>query len=401
MLTRLRPGKPSPALVISCIALFVALSGSSYAVIVLPKNSVGTKQLKKNAVTSAKVKNNALTGADVNEATLVLPPAANTAGLEQAVQGLQARVAELERKLAAVSYDDAAKLFRFNGVNVQVVDGTGDTEDTPNGLGNLIVGYNESNGDTRTGSHNLVVGQFHTYSSFGGLIAGYNNSVTGTTATVSGGRQNTASGSYASVSGGQLNTASGSLASVSGGEENTASGSFASVSGGEENTSGAGGAWVSGGLRNTATGLRASVSGGKENTASGSQASVSGGQLNTASGSYASVSGGGANTASGFEQWLAGTLNIRTATVPVPGAGSVEGNGAYFTRAVSQVCSAGELLLSGGGYWQPVTDVNDDDEELPLNHSRVLDAKDGWSIRGGNDTNIDRTLVVQALCLGP
>lgn len=81
MLTRLRPGKPSPALVISCLALFVALSGSSYAVIVLPKGSVGNKQLRNNAVKSPKIANNQVTGADVNEATLGQVPSAGNAGL--------------------------------------------------------------------------------------------------------------------------------------------------------------------------------------------------------------------------------------------------------------------------------------------------------------------------------
>jgi hypothetical protein len=80
MFTRLRPGKPSPALVISCFALFVALSGSSYAVIVLPKNSVGTKQLRNNAVKSGKIADNQVTGADVNEATLSQVPSAASAG---------------------------------------------------------------------------------------------------------------------------------------------------------------------------------------------------------------------------------------------------------------------------------------------------------------------------------
>src|SRR6476620_4280879 len=47
---------PSPALVISLIALFVALGGTSYAAITtLPKNSVGTAQIKNGAVTSAKL----------------------------------------------------------------------------------------------------------------------------------------------------------------------------------------------------------------------------------------------------------------------------------------------------------------------------------------------------------
>jgi len=46
---------PSPALVISLIALFVALGGTTYAATRLPANSVGTKQLRKGAVTPPKV----------------------------------------------------------------------------------------------------------------------------------------------------------------------------------------------------------------------------------------------------------------------------------------------------------------------------------------------------------
>ena len=56
---------PSPAMIVACVALFVALGGTSYAAIMLPAHSVGTKQIKKNAVTSAKVKNATLTGADL------------------------------------------------------------------------------------------------------------------------------------------------------------------------------------------------------------------------------------------------------------------------------------------------------------------------------------------------
>ena len=57
--------RPSPAMVVACLALGLALGGTSYAAIKLPKNSVGAKQLKKNAVTSPKIKANAVTGADV------------------------------------------------------------------------------------------------------------------------------------------------------------------------------------------------------------------------------------------------------------------------------------------------------------------------------------------------
>src|SRR5437870_6993515 len=43
---RLRRFIPSPALVVACTALFVALAGTGYAALVLPKNSVTTVQVK-------------------------------------------------------------------------------------------------------------------------------------------------------------------------------------------------------------------------------------------------------------------------------------------------------------------------------------------------------------------
>jgi hypothetical protein len=57
-MSRLR--SPSPALVIACLALAVALGGTGYAAVVLPANSVGTKQLKAGAVVGAKVKPHSL-----------------------------------------------------------------------------------------------------------------------------------------------------------------------------------------------------------------------------------------------------------------------------------------------------------------------------------------------------
>jgi hypothetical protein len=45
-MTRFRRRLPSPALVVACIALAVALAGTGYAAIRLPKNSVTTVQVK-------------------------------------------------------------------------------------------------------------------------------------------------------------------------------------------------------------------------------------------------------------------------------------------------------------------------------------------------------------------
>ena len=50
--------------VTATMALVVALGGTSYAAITLPRNSVGTKQIRNNAVTTEKVKNRTLIAKD-------------------------------------------------------------------------------------------------------------------------------------------------------------------------------------------------------------------------------------------------------------------------------------------------------------------------------------------------
>jgi len=266
-------------------------------------------------------------------------------GLEQRVSALESLLKHFSRK--------GNEVF-IKGANLHILNGLGSTDctddqfepipDCPNGLGNLIVGYNESRTevpdcesaptdpfciDTRTGSHNVVVGRRHNFSRFGGIVVGDLNTISGDFAVVSGGRTNTASGTWSVISGGHFHTASGLTSSVSGGSDNTASGFAASVSGGrshtaggdvsavsggEENTASGFAASVTGGLRNTAGGGtdpsegHASVSGGQENTASGLASSVSGGHFHTASGLASSVSGGFGRTAPGEFDWVAGSL---------------------------------------------------------------------------------------------
>jgi hypothetical protein len=60
--------------VIAYLALFIALGGTSYAAINLPRNSVGSKQLRSNAVTSGKVRNGSLRVSDFQSGALKRGP---------------------------------------------------------------------------------------------------------------------------------------------------------------------------------------------------------------------------------------------------------------------------------------------------------------------------------------
>lgn len=253
--------------------------------------------------------------------------AGNTAALE-------ARIRELETRLASVSLQDDGKTLRFSSVNVQVVSGSGATNGPPNGVGNLIIGYNEhENGVcfdpydrhsyycpmSRGGSHNLIVGQGHNYTSFGGIVAGQSNSI---------------SAPFASVCGGAFNDAGGLHSSVSGGAHNEARGGASSVTGGFRGRAEADLSWVGGGKDNRARGFAASVSGGEENAADGDSSSVSGGLENRAGGSFSSVSGGIWRVAPAEGNWAAGGL-LETGDATSPSGCE--------SRWSCESCSAGTL----------------------------------------------------------
>jgi hypothetical protein len=187
--------------------------------------------------------------------------------LETANTDLTNRVSALESTLSKVSYTDSGlngkPTLKFSGANLQIVSGSGLTEGAVNGEGNLIIGYDENCSDNcdQSGSHNLVLGKDQTFTSYGGLIAG---------------RENVLSGPFSDVFG-IRNTASGEISSVSGGYGNAASGGSSSVSGGESNT---------------ASGSQSSVSGGYGNTASGSDSSILGGSSETVSSTYGTYPAG-------------------------------------------------------------------------------------------------------------
>ncbi len=263
--------------------------------------------------------------------------------LIQQVHQLQQQVAALQTQLnnlpnpgnfhMSLETVNGHSTVRFSGVNVQIVNGEGSTT-TANGLGNLIVGYDETdtsglfhctvgangtaepptpsvdattctaaggewiNTGFKTGSHYVVVGSQNNYSRWGSLVAGFQNTSNYDYANVSGGNQNTASNRYTSISGGWRNFASGDYSSISGGSLSTSRGHLSSISGGDQNVASGLNSSIVGGAGNVASGILSTVSGGNNHRASGDISSVSGGQSNVASGRASHVCGGTGKTSS-------------------------------------------------------------------------------------------------------
>lgn len=197
------------------------------------------------------------------------------AGAQVKAQDAQSRVAIVEGGLAAVqansvlaldgilAYDAAAHTARFSGVDVQILNGQG--AGTINGRGNLIVGYNERrirpavcsfggshansqvacesiggvwSANHKSGSHNLVVGDGHAYSSHGGVLFGFGNTVVSYGGSVTGGTGNVVLGTYGAVSGGVENWARAPYSAIGGGYQNSTDALYSVVSGGATRSTG-------------------------------------------------------------------------------------------------------------------------------------------------------------------
>ena len=206
-------------------------------------------------------------------------PNPNAANLNAAMDTLLARLNADDVEIAALQADNAALKAKtaplsvsgtdltITGVNVRIVSGSGSTSDGTTdssnqpvpgkaltGLGNLILVYDApdpAKAGIRTGSHNLIVGDRNSYSSFGGLEAGEENAISAPYASVSGGYANKATGGASSISGGYANLTNGGASSISGGYGNTASGGASSVGGGYDNTALGGASSISGGKGRT------------------------------------------------------------------------------------------------------------------------------------------------------
>lgn len=240
------------------------------------------------------------------------------------------RLQQLEDTFTGVSRNGDELIF--TGLNIQLLNGLGQT-DLANGLGNFTIGYNETRTtgsppvNDRSGSHYLVLGWRNNYSSWGGVVHGYDNDSTAPLnailgaqhadtgaegASVFGGSDGDATALFSSVHGGRRALSSGDYATSVGGNENTVSGFLATGVGGEQNFASGDSVLVAGGSQNTASGSHSVVTGGLNNSAVGDSALVAGGSQNTASGSHSVVTGGSNNSAGRNLSSIRGGRNAQT-----------------------------------------------------------------------------------------
>ncbi len=222
--------------------------------------------------------------------------------LSTTIDQLTTRVDQLETSVNARNAIDDLMPFLsvtgtdvvLSGANLTILNGAGST-DTTNGTGNLILGYNalRDNDNNRTGSHNLIIGDLHSYGSYGGFVAGKENSILAP---------------YASITGGAFGSVQSELGAILGGYENTVNGMYGTIVGGVRNiiSTDAFAACVLGGMDNQAQGLYSSVAGGVDNQANGSASAILGGDTNIASGETSALLGGYSNVVEGGRSILIG-----------------------------------------------------------------------------------------------
>ena len=138
---------PSPSMVVACIALAVALGGTSYAAITLPRNSVGTKQLRPNSVSMSKIRKGAVTAPklarkSVGPAKLQLNAVRGPNVRNETLTGSKIVESTLAKVPSAASSDTAANAATVAGNTVKrfaVSAAPGGAEATVLNLNGLVV----------------------------------------------------------------------------------------------------------------------------------------------------------------------------------------------------------------------------------------------------------------------
>ena len=203
------------------------------------------------------------------------------------------------------------KTVRLTGANLQIVNGLDDTE-TVNGVGNLLIGYQEIMGFPcdRSGSHNIIGGDNNSYTSFGGLAVGDNSFLLSQYSSILGGVDNAVTSPTSVVVGGASNEAGGLSSVVVGGQGNDVSpiSNGGVVVGGVANVSASHFGTILGGNSNATRGSEDVIVGGWNNRSIGTYATTVGGFNNSANGLFSTVSGGTNRVVVGDGNWRAGSL---------------------------------------------------------------------------------------------
>jgi hypothetical protein len=194
-------------------ALFAALA-ALVPTLSLAQSTGGLPALKEEvaAESAARIAN------DANIAATVAALQTRVAALEEQNAALEAAVAAIQPTppslLALAPYltvdqgavnDVAGPNVILTGVNFHVRSATNVEDTTPDGLGNVIIGWNNPRVDSiayhppRTGSNNLVLGHRHSFTSVGGFVGGSGNFITAPYGSVISGRNNSATGDYSVV----------------------------------------------------------------------------------------------------------------------------------------------------------------------------------------------------------
>jgi hypothetical protein len=257
-----------------------------------------------------------------------------------ALQDARAQIAGLKHLLAGISRGtvNGRPTLTISGLNVRVVDGTGSTDGAPNGLGNLIVGYDEQAG-AQTGSHNIILGLGQRATSWGSVVGGTHNASNGPSQILFG-TGNDATGPFAGVLGGTRNSAATRLSAILGGCLNQTGSAPATLPDSDECLVGNGqpvgltdqGQTIGGGAFNSAAGTFTAIAGGELNHTDNEYATVAGGFSNVARAGGSSVLGGSSNTATSFFDAVVGGLRNSAAggsSVVVGGVGNSVGPGAF------------------------------------------------------------------------
>jgi hypothetical protein len=141
MFSRLKGARPSPALVISLVALFVSVGGVGYAAVTVTGKNVKNSSLtgkdvknsslsgtdiKNSSLTGTDIKNNSLTGSDVLESKLGKVPSAGTADSASI-----ARVTRVTARGTAPGDGTLGTATATCGAGLVVVGGGGQVDDTP------------------------------------------------------------------------------------------------------------------------------------------------------------------------------------------------------------------------------------------------------------------------------